>query len=48
MSLFKITLFFETQVKNRIFTSAAPVDVFLKKKKMLAFNGRSNNEITTR
>lgn len=47
MSLFKITFFFETQVKNRIFTSAAPVDVFLKKK-MLAFNGRSNNEITTR
>ena len=47
MSLFKITLFFETQVKNRIFTSAAPVDVFFKKK-MLAFNGRSNNEITTR
>lgn len=35
MSLFKITLFFETQVKNRIFTSAAPVDVFFKKKKCL-------------
>lgn len=35
MSLFKITLFFETQVKNRIFTSAAPVDVFFKKKCLL-------------